>query len=104
VVLCNAPPDHAETIARALLEQRLAACVNIVPGVTSLYWWKGAITRDGESMLLIKTRPDLVAKLTDAIRAVHPYEVPEVLELSPTGQGNPAYHAWVMAETEALEP
>ena len=105
VVLCNAPPDRAEAIAEALLEQRLAACVNIVPGVTSLYWWKGALTRDGESTLLIKTRTVLVEKLTSAIRAVHPYEVPEVIVLPvEVGQGNPDYFAWVAAETEAREP
>jgi periplasmic divalent cation tolerance protein len=103
VVLCNAPPDRAEAIAQALLDQRLAACVNIIPGVTSLYWWKGAITRDVESTLLIKTRTDLLEKVTSAIRAVHPYQVPEVIAIPlEPGQGNLEYHAWVVTET--LEP
>lgn len=97
VVLCNAPPDRAEAIARAVLEARLAACVNIVPGVTSLYWWQGAIARDAESTLLIKTRADLVPALTEAIRAAHPYEVPEVIALPVApGLGNLGYHAWVV--------
>ena len=101
VVLCNAPPQRAEEIARALLEKRLAACVNVVPGVVSLYWWQGEICRDAESTLLIKTRADLVEALTAAIRAVHPYEVPEVIALPMVaGEGNAAYHAWVRAETE----
>lgn len=103
VVLCNAPADRAEAIAQSLLDQRLAACVNIIPGVTSLYWWKGTITRDVESTLLIKTRTDLIEKVTSAIRAAHPYQVPEVvaIPLEP-GQGNLDYHAWVVTET--VEP
>lgn len=105
VVLCNAPPERAEEIARAVLEARLAACVNIVPGVVSLYWWQGAICRDGESTLLIKTRADLVPALTQAIRAVHPYEVPEVIALPlAEGEGHAAYRAWVLAETGAAAP
>jgi periplasmic divalent cation tolerance protein len=102
VVLCNAPPDRAEAIARAVLDARLAACVNIVPGVVSLYWWQGAVSRDAESTLLIKTRADLVPALTDAIRAAHPYEVPEVIALPIVpDEGNAAYRAWVVAETRS---
>jgi periplasmic divalent cation tolerance protein len=97
VVLCNAPPDRAEAIARAVLEARLAACVNIVPGVTSLYWWQGAIARDAESTLILKTRAELVPALTEAIRAAHPYEVPEVIALPVApGLGNAAYRAWLV--------
>lgn len=105
VVLCNAPPDKAEIIARAVLDARLAACVNILPGVVSLYWWQGAVCRDTESTLLIKTRAEHLPALTDAIRAVHPYEVPEILALPVApGEGNAAYHAWLVAETEGREP
>lgn len=102
VVLCNAPPERAEAIARAVLEARLAACVNVVPGVTSLYWWQGAIARDEEATLLIKTRADLVPALTEAIRAAHPYDVPEVIALPVApGLGNLAYHAWVVDSVRA---
>ena len=102
VVLCNAPPDQAEAIAKAVLIDRLAACVNIVPGVVSLYWWRDAVCRDAESTLLIKTRADLVRALTDKIRSVHPYEVPEVIAMPVVpGEGNPAYRAWVAAETRS---
>lgn len=102
LVVCNAPPDQAEVIARAVLEKRLAACVNIVPGVVSLYWWQGALCRDAESTLLIKTRLDLVSALTEAIRAAHSYEVPEVIALPiQEGEGNAAYAAWVRSETAA---
>lgn len=100
MVLCNAPPEKAEAIARAVLDARLAACVNIVPGVVSLYWWQGAICKDAEATLLIKTRAELLPALTDAIRAAHPYEVPEIIALPiAPGEGNEAYHAWVVAET-----
>lgn len=100
LVLCNAPPDRAEQIARAVLEPRLAACVNIVPGVISLYWWDGAIQRDPESTLLIKTTADLVPAVTAALLAAHPYAVPEVIALPfVAGEGNAAYHAWVRTET-----
>lgn len=100
VVLCNAPPADAERIARVLVDKRLAACVNLVPGVVSLYWWEGAIQRDEETTLLVKTRRDLVDALTDAIRATHPYSIPEVVVLPiQPGLGNQAYHAWVAAET-----
>jgi periplasmic divalent cation tolerance protein len=99
VVLCTAPSDRAELIARALLDQRVAACVNILPGATSLYWWQGAIEAANEALLVIKTRADRVPALTEAIVAAHPYDVPEVLVL-PTllGAGNRAYLAWVAAE------
>ena len=99
LVLCNAPPDRAEPIARAMLDLRLAACVNIVPGVVSLYRWDGAIQRDPESTLLIKTTADLVPALTAALLAAHPYAVPEVVSLPfVAGEGNAAYHAWLRAE------
>ena len=102
LVIVSAPADKAESLARDLLEKRLCACVNVVPGVVSLYWWEAAITRDTEALLLVKTRAELVAELTRAILAVHPYSVPEVIGVGiQPGVGNPAYHAWVAAETEA---
>ena len=106
VVLCNAPPAEAERLARVVLDARLAACVNVVPGVVSLYWWKGEVCRDVESTLFIKTRADLVPALTDALRAAHPYEVPEIIALPlAEGEGNAAYRAWLLAETRgAGEP
>lgn len=100
VVLCNAPPDRAEAIATTLVEQRLAACVNVIPGVTSIYTWKGKVEREGETTLLIKTRAARVQALTEAIQAVHPYEVPEIIALPVLpGLGEPAYARWVALET-----
>jgi periplasmic divalent cation tolerance protein len=105
LVLCNAPPDRAEEIARAVLEPRLAACVNIVPGVVSLYWWEGEIQRDPESTLLIKTTADRLPALTAALLAAHPYAVPEVIALPIVpGEGNAAYRAWIAAETAPRKP
>ena len=100
VVLCNAPPDRAESIARALVEQKLAACVNVVPGVISIYRWKGSIEREAESTLMLKTGDDKLPALIDAIRKIHPYEVPEIVALPVDPAGvNPDYAAWVDAET-----
>lgn len=100
VVLINAPPGDAARIARALVERRLAACVNLVPGVTSFYVWKGALTEDAESTLLVKTRRSLVAAITEAMKELHPYTVPEVVALPLlSGEGNPEYAAWVLENT-----
>ena len=102
VVLVNAPPDAAKVIARALVEKKLAACVNVVPKVASYYVWDGALQEDEESTLLVKTRVAMVPELTAAVKAMHPYTVPEVVALSIDGSvGNPDYLAWVRAETKA---
>lgn len=98
VVICNVPVDRAEEMAKTIVEERLAACVNVVPGVVSVYRWKGAVERDEERTLLIKTGDARVAALMDGIRKIHPYEVPEIVVL-PVESVNPAYAAWVEAET-----
>jgi periplasmic divalent cation tolerance protein len=104
VVLVNAPPEHGPRIARALVERRLAACVNLIPAVTSFYRWEGAIQQDTESTLLIKTRRSLVAALTEAVKELHPYTVPEVLVLPASAERSSApYVSWVLAETLAAD-
>ena len=101
VVLCTAASvADAERIARAVVEERLAACVNPVPGVTSLYRWEGKIERSEEVLLVIKTRADLLDRLRGAIVAVHPYDVPEVVAL-PVTAGHPPYLDWIRASCEA---
>lgn len=86
--------EDAERIARALVEGRLAACVNIVPGLTSVYRWKGAVETDAETLLVIKTRGERVEELRSALVGLHPYEVPELIVL-PIQGGHPPYLAWL---------
>lgn len=90
----------AEAVGRALGEAGLAACANIVPGRVSIYAWKGAIERDREVMMVVKTRKTLAAKVGAEIVARHPYETPAVLVLEPTGGSEP-FLAWITAQTEA---
>lgn len=99
VVLVTAPTsEHAEKIARAVVDGRLAACVNIVAGIRSIYLWKGEICDDSEILLIIKTRAALLEKLASAIREHHPYETPEIISL-PIGAGWKPYIDWLQAET-----
>jgi periplasmic divalent cation tolerance protein len=86
--------EDAERIARALVERRLAACVNVVPGVVSVYRWKGAVERDEERLLVIKTRAERLEDLRRALVELHPYEVPELLAL-PVEAGHGPYLAWL---------
>jgi periplasmic divalent cation tolerance protein len=95
-----ASPEEAERIARALVGARLAACVNIVPGVRSIYRWKGAVEDAGEWLLLIKTRRDLAGPLGAELARLHSYEVPECIAL-PVVAGLDAYLGWIGAETSA---
>jgi periplasmic divalent cation tolerance protein len=86
--------EDAERIARALVERGLAACVNIVPGVTSVYRWKGELQADAERLLLIKTGTQRFEALCQALVALHPYELPEVIAL-PLQAGHAPYLAWL---------
>lgn len=101
VVLVTAP--NAETgafLARELVEERLAACGNVIPGLVSVYWWKDEVERDDEVLVILKTSRSRSPALTERIRALHPYEVPEVLVLPVTG-GSADYARWVLQECEA---
>jgi len=98
VVTTTETKQDAETIARALLEGRLAACVQIVGPVTSVYWWKEAIEAGDEWQCVAKTRRDLFDAVAEAIRRHHPYEVPEILA-TPVAAGSESYLAWLDKET-----
>ena len=98
VILCAAPEGFdAEALGRALVEQSLAACVQVGPVVTSIYRWKGSTEQSIERLILIKTRAELFERVEAAIRAVHPYEVPEIIAV-PVSAGHAPYLAWI-AET-----
>jgi len=99
VVLATVPELEAgRRLARALLDERLIACANLVPGVTSLYRWQGQVQEDAEILVVMKTRTELVPRLTERVTALHPYELPEVLALR-VMDGLPAYCRWVLDET-----
>lgn len=86
--------EDADRIARELVGRRLAACVNVVGGVVSVYRWKGAVERDEERLLVIKTRAERLEELRQALVELHPYEVPELVAL-PVEAGHAPYLAWL---------
>jgi periplasmic divalent cation tolerance protein len=94
---------EAERIGKAVLEQRLAACVNILPGMISHYWWQGAIERGEEVVMIIKTRASLAESVRAAVKSMHPYTTPAILVL-PIEGGEPGYLQWLMQETERKAP
>ena len=99
LVITNLPDRAvAEQLADTLIGQQLAACVNILAPCRSVYRWKGAVQHDEEHPMLIKTTAERYAALERAIRAGHPYELPEIIAV-PIERGLPAYLEWVAAET-----
>lgn len=99
VVLVTAPSaDVAAELARALVEERLAACGNILPGVKSIYRWQGRVHEDAEALLVLKTTRTRFEALRERVLALHPYDVPEVIAL-PVEAGSAAYLAWIAGET-----
>ena len=102
VVLITVPSkDIAEKIASALLEQNLAACVNIAAPIHSLYTWENKICEDEEMLLIIKSRAELFEnRLVPAVQAAHPYEVPEIIAL-PILMGSKSYLDWIYGSTMA---
>ena len=95
--------EQAEGIGRALVEERLAACVNILPGMRSIYQWQGTIETAAETVLLAKTRQSLADALVARVKALHTYEVPCAVLLPITG-GLPEFLSWIEAETGPQNP
>lgn len=93
---------EAEQAGRAIVERRLAACVNILPGMVSHYWWQGALERGEEAVMILKTRASLADAVRDAVKASHPYEVPAILVIALDSVAD-TYLGWIMAETEPRE-
>lgn len=91
--------EEARRIADKLLNQRKVACVNIVPRVNSLYWWKGKIESASESLLIIKSKATQLPEIIKSVKEIHSYEVPEIIALPITG-GNEDYLQWIDSEVE----
>ncbi len=101
VVYCTCPDQAtAERIAETMVNERLAACVTIAPGLTSIYRWQGQIQRDAEVLLIIKTRSAVYPSLEARIHDLHPYEVPEIIAL-PIQAGSATYLNWITDNTGA---
>jgi periplasmic divalent cation tolerance protein len=95
VVFCTVPNfEIAKNIARETVSNKLAACCNIIPGLTSVYTWKNEIQEDSELLLIIKTKGNVLRELTEKIKELHPYEVPEIIALE-FDKGNKEYLNWV---------
>jgi periplasmic divalent cation tolerance protein len=91
---------EAEEAGRALVEQRLCACVNILPGMVSYYWWQGQVERGEEAVMIVKTRASLSQRVSTAVKEMHSYDVPAILVL-PLETVDAAYLQWMTQETEA---
>ncbi len=90
--------EGAEQLAHHLVEERLAACVNIIPDMTSVYKWKGTLEHTTENLLVIKSTQERLPRLIERIKELHPYELPEVIAL-PIEDGYPPYLDWLVSET-----
>lgn len=93
-------PSGASELANSIISNELAACVNILPGITSIYKWEGKVITDTEHLLMIKTRNDLLQALTAHIKAHHPYSLPEIIAV-PIEFSNPAYLEWIKESTKS---
>ena len=99
LVFCTCPdPASARRIADAVVGERLAACVNLIPGLVSVYRWQGKVEQADETLLLIKTTQDRLPALTARLTELHPHELPEVLAVE-ADAGLPAYLRWVAEQT-----
>ena len=98
VFITTSSYEEARKIADALVSQRKAACVNIVPKVNSLFRWKGKIEDAEESLMVVKTRAELFPDVVSTVKSIHSYDVPEIIAL-PIVEGNPDYLSWLKEET-----
>jgi len=94
VIFITTPAGEGERIASLIVEKKLGACVNVVKDISSLYWWKGNIEKDSESLLVVKTSLEKLPQLTEEVKKVHPYTVPEIIALPIIG-GNEDYLNWI---------
>ena len=94
---------EAEKAGRTLVERRLAACVNILPGMISHYRWEGKVDRAEETVMIVKTRASLAPAVSDAVKELHSYDVPAILVM-PLESVEKGYFAWLLAETDGIAP
>ncbi|MCS6999124.1 MAG: divalent-cation tolerance protein CutA [Aquificaceae bacterium] len=94
VVFITVPVEKSKELAEYIIQKRLGACVNVVPEVNSIYWWKGNIERDRESLLVVKTSAKKFEELLRGVKSIHPYTVPEIIAL-PIVAGNEDYLRWI---------
>jgi periplasmic divalent cation tolerance protein len=98
VYITTSDKDEARRIGKQLVADRLAACINVLDGMNSMYWWEGEIQDDQEAVLIAKTRKDLMPDLIEKVKQLHSYDVPCVVSL-PIMEGNPDYLQWIRTET-----
>lgn len=95
VIFCTCPDvKTAEDISENILQKKVAACVNIINGLTSKYWWQGKIVRDSESLMIIKSKTSHFNRIKELIESSHPYEVPEIIRIA-IKDGNEPYLKWI---------
>ena len=94
IVITTKNSDEAHKIARALLEDKLIACANIMPGIQSVFWWEGKVDQAEETMMVLKSKRSLFKKIVKKVKSLHSYSVPEVIAL-PILDGNPDYLRWI---------
>ena len=102
IFITTADDEEAQLISRVLLEQRKAACISIVPRVSSLFWWQGKILQAEESLLVVKTRAKLLDEIIKLVKEIHSSDVPEIIALPIVG-GSQDYLEWVGEETREVE-
>jgi periplasmic divalent cation tolerance protein len=98
VVFVTLPRDEADELAKSVVEERLAACVNIVPKIESYYWWNGKVLQDKETLLIFKTSQMKIEALISYVKENHPYDIPEIITFQ-LSEGLPDYINWVISET-----
>lgn len=103
LIFATCSPAEAEPVLRTLLEERLVGCGNLIPGVTSLYWWQGEIARDEEVVILMETTAELVQQAAARLRELHPYDVPKIVVLDPA-TADADYVAWLCGVTAQVGP
>ena len=99
IFITTGTDEEAQEVAKALLNNRLAACVNIVPKINSLFWWRSKLDSAQESLLIVKSKASLVSEIVRLVKEVHSYETPEIIALPIIG-GNPDYLDWIDKESK----